>query len=343
MKARGCVSRQRGLAPLIGGALRRDAGVGNLRRLEYKRFSTTPNGGSSESRKTGSMVQEQRFGLESQIKRNPHGDFKKVEASRPPFESDAKWHYNQTVKPDWKAGAGATNDEWTKHKKIQIDPYGENRNPVDNYKMLISGVVPRPIGFVSTVSKDGVRNLAPFSYTTVVNHDPPIFCIGFSGGRGNPKDSCQNVLDTGELTINIISEWFVEAANYTCTDCPPEVNEWDLSGLTPVESQMVKPPHVAESAFSVEAKLLHHHEWTSKTSDRKTGVLCIVEGVNFHVREDVINEDLNILDPAKLQPVSRLGGITYGRTTQGYEMPRPDFKSESQKPELQSILNKNNN
>lgn len=281
-----------------------------------------------------------RFGLESQVRRNPHPDFKKVEASRPPFEKDVKWHYNQTVDPNWKPGTGATDDEWKKHEKIEIDPYGQDRNPVDNYKMLISGVTPRPIGFVSSISKDGVRNLAPFSYTTVVNHDPPIFCIGFSGGKGRYKDTAQNILDTGELTINIISEWFVEAANYCCTDCPPEVDEWQLSGLTPVESKKVKPPHVAESAFSVEAKLIHSHEWTSKLSDAKTGTLCIVEGVNFHVRDDVINEDKNIIDPAKLLPVSRLGGITYSRTVSGYEMPRPDFNAEKEKPEVQEILSK---
>lgn len=303
-------------------------------------FSTSSSGIFSFN-KTDKMVAEQRFGLESQVKRNPHGDFKKVEASRPQFENDVQWHYTQTQKPDWKTGSGATSDEWKKHKKIEIDPYGENRSPVDNYKMLISGVIPRPIGYVSTISKDGVKNVSPFSYTTVVNHDPPIFCIGFSGGKGAPKDTCQNILDTGELTINILSEWFIEAANYSCTDAPPDVDEWDLSGLTPVESKVVKPPHVGESAFSVEAKLLHSHDWKSKTDpERTTGTLCIVEGVNFHVREDVINEDLNILDPAKLQAVSRLGGITYSRTTQGYEIPRPDFKKESEKPEVQEILNK---
>lgn len=208
--------------------------------------------------------------------------------------------------------------------------------------MLISAVTPRPIGFVSSISADGTRNLAPFSYFQFVNHDPPIFVIGFTKGSGKPKDTCANVLETKELTINIISEWFVEAANFCSTDAPPDVDEWTLSGLTPVASEKVKPPHVAESAFSVEGKLIHHHEWNSKSTGQPSGTLCIIEGVNFHIREDIINDQLNIIDQGKLKSVSRLGGITYGRTTQGYEMLRPDFKTESAKPAVQDLLKKSN-
>lgn len=204
--------------------------------------------------------------------------------------------------------------------------------------MLISAITPRPIGFVSTVAADGARNLAPFSYFQFVNHDPPIFVLGFSKGSGLPKDTCANVLETKELTINIISEWFVEAANFCSTDAPSDVDEWTLSGLTPVPSEKVKPPHVAESAFSVECKLIHHHEWISKATGKPSGTLCIVEGVNFHVREDVINEEFNIIDPEKLKPVSRLGGITYARSTQGFEILRPNFKAESAKPEVQELF-----
>ncbi|ABN67617.2 flavo protein oxygenase [Scheffersomyces stipitis CBS 6054] len=271
----------------------------------------------------------ERPGLEAQIQRNPHPDFRKVERERPPFESDISWKYTQIPKTDWKIGDGANDTEWKKHKKIQIDPYGDSRKPVDNYKTLISAVTPRPIGFVSTVNRKGERNLAPFSYFSVVNHDPPLFTIGFSGGLDNPKDSAKNVIETGELTINIISEWFIEAANFCSTNSPFGVDEWKLSGLTPAESTIVKPPHVAESAFSIEAKLVTHHEWKSKLDPNKsTGTLVIVEGVNFHVREDVINDDLNIIDIAKLKPVSRLGGITYGRSITGYESLRPDYEKD---------------
>ncbi|ODV91316.1 hypothetical protein CANCADRAFT_25366 [Tortispora caseinolytica NRRL Y-17796] len=279
--------------------------------------------------------------IEKLIQRNPHPDFKKVEESRPEFESDIKFHYTKTPHPEWTPGSGATTDEWKAHKKLEIDPYGEGRNPILNYKLLISGIVPRPIGLISSISAAGVKNLSPFSYTTVVNHDPPIFCIGLSCGSGNFKDTCKNILQTKELTINVISEFFIEAANYTSTNAPEDVSEWDLSGLTEAPSTKVKPSHVAESIFSVEAKLLYTHEWFSKSTGKQTGTLCICEGVNFHVREDAMNADHSIIDCAVLQPVARQGGITYTRATQGFELLRPDYDTEKEKPEIQAALKRN--
>lgn len=221
----------------------------------------------------------------------------------------------------------------------EIDPYAEGRLAGDNYKLLISAIVPRPIGFLSTLNtatNPPTANLAPFSYTNMVNHDPPIFCVGFSGGHGNPKDTCRNVLETGECVINIISEWFAEAANYTSVNAPAGVSEWDLAGLTPAPSRLVKPARVKESAFAVEAKLVAHHEWTSPGSGKTTGITCLFQGVNFWVREDVINEQGTLIDPAKLKPVSRLGGVSYARTTEGFELLRPDWEKEA-KPEWERI------
>jgi len=266
-------------------------------------------------------------------------DFNSVESSRPPFDVSREFYYTKTASPQWGLGSGANEVDpaaaAAPHR--EIDPYGEGRAPGDNYKLLISGVIPRPIGFISTLNtatSPPTANLAPFSYTNVVNHDPPIFCVGFSGGRGNPKDTCRNVLETGECVINIISEWFAEAANYTSVNAPAGVSEWELSGLTPAPSRIVRPARVKESAFAIEAKLVAHHEWTSPGSGRATGVTCLFQGVNFWVREDVVNEQGNMIDPAKLKPVSRLGGISYGRTTEGFELPRPDWEKDT-KPELE--------
>ncbi|KAL7272658.1 hypothetical protein RUND412_004530 [Rhizina undulata] len=310
-----------------------------FRTLSLHRFPITSRiSMSSSSSQPPAATGAQRFGLESQIQRNPHRDFKAVEASREKFES-LEFHQTQTNAPSWTPGSGATDDAWKQYETVEVDPYGEGRSPVDNYKLLISGVIPRPIGFVSTLSKDGIANLAPFSYTTIVNHDPPIFCIGFSGGKGNPKDTCKNLLETGECTINMISEWFVEAANYTATNAPHGVSEWALSGLTQAPSTKVAPARVAESAFSIEAKLVTHHEFESPaTPGKKTGILCILQGINFHIRSDALNDAKNIIDPKVLRPVSRLGGITYGRTTSGYEMPRPDYDTEMAKEEVKKLV-----
>lgn len=182
-------------------------------------------------------------------------------------------------------------------------------------------------------------NLAPFSYTNVINHDPPLFTIGFAGGLSNAKDTLRNLEATKECTINIISEHYIEAANATSINAPYGTSEWSLSGLTPAPCKDVKPSRVKEAIFSIEGKLLSATEFESRaTPGQKTGVLAIVEGVRFWVREDAINEDRNIIDPGVLRPISRLGGITYGRTVEGCEIPRPDFAEKEKEGETEGLL-----
>jgi flavin reductase (DIM6/NTAB) family NADH-FMN oxidoreductase RutF len=238
---------------------------------------------------------------EKHIKRNPHPDFKKVEGSRQPWDSSLAWNIKKTIKPDWKYGDGA-NDGGASLKipHVEIDPYEEGRPAAANYKLLISGIIPRPIGFISTRSKDGSStNLAPFSYFQVINHDPPLFTVGYAGGFDNAKDSLKNLSETGECTINIISEHFIEAANSTSINAPYGESEWSLSGLTPAPCKTVKASRVKEAVFSVEGKLESTKEFESRATPRKkTGVLAIIEGTRFWVREDAINEDRNLIDPA---------------------------------------------
>lgn len=245
------------------------------------------------------------------------------------FDATRSWKVTESPNPAWVAGSGANSEEWKNHKKISIDPADESRLVADNYRLLTSAVVPRPIGFLSTVDKHGNRNLAPFSYFGLVHHDPPMFTLSFSSITGNLKDSCKNVLETKELTVNLISEWFVEAANYTCINSPHGVDEWKLSGLTPVASELVRAPLVAESAFSMEAKLVSSQNWVSqKNPGAVSGTMVIVEAVRFHVREDMVNAEKNFMDMSKLKPVSRLGGNMYARSTDGFELGRPDYQAE---------------
>lgn len=188
--------------------------------------------------------------------------------------------------------------EWKKHDHVEIDPYKEGRPAVFNYKLLISAIIPRPIGFVSTQSKDGSStNLAPFSYTQVINHDPPVFIVGYAGGFDRAKDSLKNLMDSGECVINIISEHYLEAANACSVNSPYGVSEWALTGLTPAPCTDVKASRVKEAIFSVEGKLMETKEFESRATGRKTGVLAIIEGVRFWAREDALNEEQNQLDP----------------------------------------------
>jgi flavin reductase (DIM6/NTAB) family NADH-FMN oxidoreductase RutF len=163
-----------------------------------------------------------------------------------------------------------------------------------------SGIIPRPIGFISTRSKDGSStNLAPFSYFQVINHDPPLFTVGYAGGFDNAKDSLRNLTESGECVINIISEHFLEAANSTSINAPYGESEWSLSGLTPEKCKTVKASRVKEAVFSVEGKLDFTKEYESRaTPGKKTGVLAVIEGTHFWVREDAINADKNLIDPA---------------------------------------------
>ena len=173
----------------------------------------------------------------------------------------------------------------------------------------------------------------------MINHDPPLFTIGFAGGFSNAKDTLANLTATKECTINIISEHFLEAANAASINAPHGVSEWVLTGLTPASCTNVNCSRVKEAVFSVEGKLFSTQEFESRaTPGKKTGVLAIVEGVRFWVREDAINDDKNIVDPVILRPMSRLGGIMYGRTVEGCELPRPDYEEKLQTGEAKGLI-----
>lgn len=269
------------------------------------------------------------FDKESLVKRNPHSDFPAVEASRPDYNSSVSWTPSKTPSPSWQPGDGASRPGWEKHKHIPIDPNSSDRTINQNYKLMISSTVPRPIALVSTVSKDGsCQNLAPFSYFNNVANDPPLYSISFHGEKAN--DSLRNLLETEELCISIVSDWFLEAANFTSAQCPPQTSEWLLSGLTPMPSKIVKAPWVKEAAFSIECKLHSVLTIYSKTvldadgNPARSATLALVEAVMFHVREDAIDDKRETVDIKVLRPVWRGGGIMYGSCFSGFETPRPE-------------------
>ncbi|KAK5637345.1 hypothetical protein RRF57_013057 [Xylaria bambusicola] len=268
-----------------------------------------------------------------------HPDFKTVEASRPDWNTSSSFRYTKTADPNWTHGSGANNlDAGAASKKhISIDPYEPGRPANFNYKLLISGITPRPIGFVSTRSgskgesaaaDEETFNLAPFSYFNVVCTDPPIFALGVSGALAKPKDTLRHLVANGECTVNIISEHFIEAANATSVDAPTGCSEWAISGLTPLhDCKTVRAPRVGEAVFSVECRVESIREFESRGTPGKIGgCVVLLEGQRFWVREDAVNGERNLIDPAVLRPMSRFGGITYGRTIEAIELPRPVFE-----------------
>lgn len=200
----------------------------------------------------------------------------------------------------------------------QPSPYPDDMLSVDPkelpsiYKFMISAIVPRPIGFVSTVDLLGNVNLAPFSFFNMVSFDPPLLILSptISGRSKKKKDTLNNMEATKECVVNIISDWFVESSNYCSGEFPPEVDEFTVSGLTKVKSLLVKPPRVQESAVQLECVVNHFHEVKTSSGKHSTTV-AFAEVVKIHVNRAVYDAKTGTVDPTKLRPISRLGGITY--------------------------------
>ncbi|KAF7288709.1 SEC7 domain-containing protein [Mycena chlorophos] len=197
----------------------------------------------------------------------------------------------------------------------------------DAYPILTSAIVPRPIALVSTLSKDGVRNLAPFSYFSMVGHNPPMLSVSFSLSQRYPKNTRDNILATREFTVNIVSEDFVDAVNAAAVEAPPEVDEWIISGLTPIESEVVKPASVAESAVCLECELYFHKDLTPPDSELVTTTLVVGLIKRARVVEQVLDpEGHQVVLPEKLQPVARLGGKIYATLGGGFELDRLSWR-----------------
>jgi flavin reductase (DIM6/NTAB) family NADH-FMN oxidoreductase RutF len=199
-----------------------------------------------------------------------------------------------------------------------------NCEPRQIYKLMTGIIVPRPVALVSTMDRNGVANLAPFSFFNGVGSVPPcvLFCPTVRAATGPArdirKDTLRNVEETGEFVVNIVNEAISAAANAASAEVPPEVDEFALSGLTPVASEAVRPPRVAESPAQMECKLLQVI-YTSR--EPGGGVIVLGEVVRFHLREDLF-DDFRV-DPAGLDAVGRMAGSTWVRTRDRIEMIRP--------------------
>lgn len=204
--------------------------------------------------------------------------------------------------------------------EMTIDPSPEMAPNI--YKLFTGGVVPRPIAFVSSLSADGVPNLAAFSFFTVISANPPVICFSpmVRSSDGKRKDTLNNIEQTREFVVNIVSEDFAAQMNQTAPEFPPEVNEFEVSGLTPLASDLVKPARVKESRIQMECRLLQ----VLHISDKPLGgSLVIGEVVRFHFADELGIGDNMRIDPAKLEAIGRMGGPTYVRTTDLFDLQRP--------------------
>ena len=199
-----------------------------------------------------------------------------------------------------------------------VDPAASSIHDIE--KLLVGVILPRPIAFVSTLSADGVANLAPFSFFTAVCPNPPVvcFCNSVRLRDGSKKDTLRNVEATGEFVINVVSEDFAQKMVACSGDYPCDVSEFDVSGLTPIPSDIVKPPRVKESRVQMECKLL---QVVTVSSEPGGGSLVMGQVLRFHV-DDAIVKDGRV-DADLLRPIGRMGGLDYVRTTDRFSMARP--------------------
>jgi len=189
------------------------------------------------------------------------------------------------------------------------------------YKLLIGSVLPRPIGWISSVNDQGQPNLAPFSFFNIVCANPPtiLFCPMVRSGDNQLKDTLQNIRETGEFVVNIVSGELVEKMIKTSVEAPYGVNEFDYAGLTPKLSSVVTPPRVAESPIHFECKL---NQIIDISLNPGGGSVVIGTIVHMHIDERImIGEDK--IDLARLTPIGRLAGNSYVRVTDIFDIERP--------------------
>ena len=188
------------------------------------------------------------------------------------------------------------------------------------HKLMIGSIVPRPIALVSTTSTDGNNNVAPFSYFNGVCSNPPtiMFAPARRGWDGHEKDTLVNIRNNQEFVINIVSESFAEKMVECSTDFDLNIDEFQVSGLTPESSSKVSPPKVKESKINLECKL----DQIVEVGDGKAGSGFVVLGtiVLFHIDDDIYEDGHILLD--KLEPLGRLAGNWYTRPTDNLKITR---------------------
>ena len=187
----------------------------------------------------------------------------------------------------------------------------------DPYKLTTGLIVPRPIGWIGSISADGTPNLAPYSFFNAVSGLPPTFV--FSPGRGGRKDTLAHVREVGEFTINVVTAEVVDAMNTTAASLAADVDEFDAAGLTAVPSASVRPPMVGECKANIECVVTQIVE----VGHPKYGnALVIGEAVEFHIADELL--DGTRIDQAGLRAVGRHAGNQYSNATDLFEISRPD-------------------
>ncbi|MCY1283403.1 Flavin reductase like domain protein [compost metagenome] len=192
--------------------------------------------------------------------------------------------------------------------------------PLDAYRWLASTITPRPIAWVSTLSRDGVSNLAPFSFFQIISDNPATLLVNINTrGDGQLKDTLRNVQDTGELVIHLVSFEQAEAMNASAALLPHGESEFEACGIATEPSLRVRPPRVQGAAVAFECKLAEIQPYPRANPNCH---LVFAEVLLAHI-DDAVLTDAGRVDPQRLDLVGRLGGSAYTRTRDTFNMVRP--------------------
>ena len=187
-------------------------------------------------------------------------------------------------------------------------------SPGAMYRFMIGVIVPRPIALVSTAGPNGRFNVAPFSYFCGITNVPPLLGIAINRRQGSPKDTLHNIRLSGDFVVNAVTEEMAVPVVQSSGDWPADVDEFEVTGLHAIASDLVAAPRVAESPVHLECRLHREVEFGQT-------MFVVGEIVRAHVADAVLTEGK--VDLAKLKPLGRVGGDGYTRVREDIVLPRP--------------------
>ena len=201
---------------------------------------------------------------------------------------------------------------------MQLDP--ETLSARELYGWMVHLIAPRPIAWISTQSEIGTTNLAPYSFFNGVGANPPtvMFCPA-NNRLGEPKDTLANIRDTGEFVVNVVTEDCVELMNATSAEYDSEIDEFNATGVAKTASVRVRPPRVAHCKAAFECRL---HQVITLGDGPGGANLVIGRLVTMHVADELMGPSQEFLRD-ELNLVGRMGGNTYTRTNDRFDLPRP--------------------
>lgn len=201
---------------------------------------------------------------------------------------------------------------------IQLDP--ARLSPARLSRLFMSVIVPRPVAWVSSISPEGIPNLAPFSFFGGICSDPPMLYINVGRRQGRLKDTAVNILATREFVVHMCSASQVQHMVQTAGDHPPEINEFQKVGLASIHSHKVSPPRLAKARVAMECKLIE----TLELGHGPASIL-IGEVLLFHLDEGVLkgSEDEPEVDIEALDPIARLSGQSFARLSKPFDVEWP--------------------